>query len=60
MAFASLTAPVDDTEDENIWRPHFWRGLTPAEMAVYPEHKSWVTLNFRHFIQVSEPELRQL
>lgn len=44
---------MDDTEDNDDWEPHFSSGVTPWDMGFYPVHKSYATLNFRHFTQVS-------
>ncbi|WWC92011.1 uncharacterized protein L201_006965 [Kwoniella dendrophila CBS 6074] len=45
---------VDDTEDEQEWKPYFWDDITPLELVNYPPHKSLITLNFRHFIKLCE------
>ncbi|ORY23135.1 fungal-specific transcription factor domain-domain-containing protein [Naematelia encephala] len=45
---------VDNNEDNDEWRPHFYDDLIPEDMRSYPVQKSWMTTNYRQFAKLCE------
>lgn len=47
---------VDDTEDEQLWVPHFWGEVLPPDMFDYPPQPSHITSNHRQMIKARPAE----